>query len=126
MCTGDSAIRDRAYRAAEAAAGRIAEQQYGQAGILAATAVLVDSSKLITVDRPGDPTFARIANAHPDPRRVDIALTIDIHHRTIELPGGVLPDLSRPGAWLCTAQFCKPFITDADELERQLRAGPAG
>ncbi len=125
MCVGDSAIVDRAYRAAEAAAGRIAAQQYGQAGILAAMAILVDSGKLVTVDRPGDLAFARVADAHPDPRRVDIALTTDIDDRTIELPGGVLPDLSRPGAWLCTAQFCKPFIADADELERQLRAGPA-
>ena len=125
MCAGDTAIGDRAYRAAEAAAGRIAGQQYGQAGILAAMAILVDSAKLITVDRPGDRTFARVADTHPDPRRVDIAYMTDIDDRKIELPGGVFPDLSRPGAWLCTAQFCKPFIADADELERQLRAGPA-
>ncbi len=124
MCIGDE-LGDRAYRAAEAAAGRIASQQYGQAGILAAMAILVGSAKLITVDRPGDTTFSRVADAYPDPRRVDIAVEIDSTDSAVELPGGILPDLSRPGAWLCTAQLCKPFIADSGDLELQPRGRSA-
>ncbi len=121
MYTGDSIAADRVQRAADAAFGRIAEQQYGQAGILSAIAILIESSKLITVDVPGEQTFARIACANPDPRRVDIALTTDAPDASTELPGGIRPDLSRPGAWLCTARLCKPFIADPGELVRQLR-----
>lgn len=121
ICTSDSADTDRVHRAADAAYGRIADQQYGQAGILAAIAVLADSSKLITVDRPGDSTFSRIACAIPDPRRVDIAVTTDMTEAAIRLPGGIVPNLTLPGAWLCTAHTCKPFIADSGELERELR-----
>lgn len=121
ICTSDSAVTDRAHRAADAAYGRIADQQYGQAGILAAIAVLADSSKLITVDRPGYSTFSRIACAIPDPRRVDIAVTTEMTEAAIRLPGGIVPNLALPGAWFCTARTCKPFIADPGELERELR-----
>jgi len=121
ICTNDDQIVGRAYRAAEAAAGRIFNLQYGQAGILGSTIVLTDASKLITVDQPGDPTFARIADRHPDPRRVDLGFRTDGAATDVELPGGILPDLSRPGAWLCTAQLCRPFISDPADLLKQLQ-----
>ncbi|HHZ07488.1 MAG TPA: thioredoxin domain-containing protein [Rhizobiales bacterium] len=123
--SGADADAVRAQRAADAAFGRIADQPYGQAGILAALAVLADSSKLITVDRPGDSTFARIACTIPDPRRVDIAFATDTAEPATRLPGGIVPNLTLPGAWLCTAYTCRPFIADHGELERALRRGTA-
>lgn len=121
MATGSPELSESAQRAAEAAFGRVGSQDYGQAGILSAAAVLLDSTKLITVDRPGEVSFARIADSYPDPRRFDIHLTVGSSEPEAALPGGVKPDTSRPGAWLCTAQLCLPFIAEEDGLARAIR-----
>lgn len=125
ILTGDQEIADRAHRAAEAAFGRATDQLYGQAGILSSIAALIDSKKLVTVDEPGSSAFARVADAYPDPRRVDVRLSVGSKNSAASLPGGTLPDLSLPGAWLCSAQICLPVISEPTELERFLR-GTAG
>lgn len=124
ILTGDPRLSDRAYQAAEAAFGRVAGLSYGQAGILTAVAALLEAQKLITVDAPGDTAFARVADACPDPRRIDVRLSVGSAVDAGALPGGVLPDVSRPGAWLCTAQVCLPFIADPVELRRAIRRHP--
>lgn len=121
VLTADPELNDRAYRAAEAAFGRVTGQPYGQAGLLASIAVLLEARKLITVDGPGSPAFARVADAYPDPRRVDVRLVTGSEGSPATLPGGVLPDTRHPGAWYCTAQTCLPVITDPTELDRLLR-----
>ncbi len=117
--TGDITVQEKAWRVAEHAMGRIAQQAYGQAGIINASTLLLKPLKLIVVDDPQDSRLVAIANRNPDPRRVDVIVSLG--EEAPELPGGALPPADRAGAYLCMGQVCLPAITDAHELEKRLR-----
>ncbi len=118
--TGDPDIQARAWAAAESACGRAAQLAYGQAGIVYASALALDPWKLVTVDASGSRHFAAIADAAQDPRRVDVRVTVGDTTSVAALPGGVVPDISRPGAWLCRGNACRPVITDPARLRAEL------
>jgi len=117
--TGDAALAEQAYLVAEHAAGRIARQAYGQAGIVNACAMAIEPMKLVVIDTPDAPRLIPVAN--PDPRRVDIMLAVGTEANQPLLPGNVMPPMDRPGAYLCTGQVCLPPVTDPDELNDLLR-----
>ncbi|TRC95317.1 thioredoxin domain-containing protein [Mesorhizobium sp. WSM4303] len=118
--TGDLDLQDRAWRVAEHAMGRAGHQSYGQAGIVNACALVLEPLKLVLVDSP-ESSLVPVANRNPDPRRIDIVVSIGTEANRPTLPGGILPPTDRPGAWLCTGQVCLPVIASIEELERHLR-----
>lgn len=114
LIAGDADLAEKANRAAEAALRRAAQQQYGQAGIANAAALVSDPIQLvITGDTPED--LLRVAWKFPDPRRVTLS--------GVAGRASIHPDIdgSRSAAWLCRAMTCLPPITDAKELEAALR-----
>ena len=113
-------LLDRAWTIARAATGRIRNQAYGQAGIVNACTILESSRKLVIIDDQNRSVFSAIAARRPDPRRVDIPLTLGAQR--VELPGSVYVDTSRQAAWLCLGQSCLPPIADPTELENALRS----
>ena len=119
---GDLNLQLRAQAVAEAAAGRIVGQAYGQAGIVNACALVMEPLKLVTVDRPGENVFSAVAARFPDPRRVDIR--VDVGGEGVAMPGGDLPDTAQPGAWYCTGNACLPPVRDRGSLEKLLRRLP--
>lgn len=121
--SGDLELQEKAWKVAEHAAGRAQHQAYGQAGIVNACALAIEPLKLVLVDNPENPQLVPVANRNPDPRRIDTIVPVGSATTLPMLPGGVLPPTDRAGAWLCTGQVCLPVITDAEELERQLRRG---
>jgi uncharacterized protein YyaL (SSP411 family) len=121
--TGDMDMEEKVRRVAEHAMGRAAQQAYGQAGIVNACALTLDSRRLVIIENPDKPRLVAVANRNPDPRRIDIPVPLGADDPP-ELPGGVLPPTDKPGAYLCMGQICLPAITDAGELERQLRRAP--
>jgi uncharacterized protein YyaL (SSP411 family) len=122
---GDVDLQQRAWLVAEAAFGRALNQHHGQAGIFNACALALAPIKLVIVEDPAVPLFVPAADRNPDPRRVDVVVPPGTQNAAIGLPGGVLPDTSKAGAWLCTGQVCLPVIGDPAELENALRRKPA-
>jgi uncharacterized protein YyaL (SSP411 family) len=118
--TGRLDLLDRAWAIARAATGRVRNQAYGQAGIVNACTILEGSRKLVVVDDQNKAVLSSIATRRPDPRRVDIALTLGAE--SVELPGSVRVDTSRQAAWLCLGQSCLPPIGDPSTLENALRS----
>lgn len=116
--TGEQTHRDRAWQTAEAAAGRALTLSYGQAGIINACAIGLGALKLAIVDDE-QPMFGRLADRLPDPRRIDLKLTVG--QAAIELAGGTVPDTNRPGAWLCTDRLCLPPMFELEKAEAALR-----
>jgi uncharacterized protein YyaL (SSP411 family) len=121
--SGDLAPQEKAWNIAEHAAGRVARQAYGQAGVVNACALAIEPIKLVLVDNPDDSKLVPVANRNPDPRRVDIVVPIGSEANRLLLPGGILPPTDKAGAWLCTGQVCLPPVIDAQELERLLHRG---
>ncbi len=119
--TGDIELQQRAWTIAEHAAGRIQSQQYGQAGIVNACVLALEPSKLIVVEDPAAPMLVTVANRNPDPRRVDIFLALGEDIARAKLPGNILPDTKKAGAYLCTGLICLPVISDPAKLEEALR-----
>jgi hypothetical protein len=119
--TGDIELQQRAWTIAEHAAGRIQSQQYGQAGIVNACVLALEPSKLIVVEDPAAPMLVTVANRNPDPRRVDIFLALGEDIARAKLPGDILPDTKKAGAYLCTGLICLPVISDPAKLEEALR-----
>jgi uncharacterized protein YyaL (SSP411 family) len=119
--TGDLELQDKAWRVAEHAMGRAGHQSYGQAGIVNACALALEPLKLVLADSRESPSLVPVTNRNPDPRRVDIVVTIGTEANRPALPGGILPPTDRPGAWLCTGQICLPVVTDPQDLEALLR-----
>ncbi|WP_095083887.1 thioredoxin domain-containing protein [Mesorhizobium sophorae] len=119
--TGDLDLHEKAWNVAEHAAGRAAQQAYGQAGIVNACALAIEPLKLVLIDDPTNPELVPVANRNPDPRRVDIIVSIGSEANRPVLPGGFLPPTHRPGAWLCTGQVCLPVVTKPKELAHLLR-----
>lgn len=119
--TGDLDLQERAWKVAEHAAGRAAQQAYGQAGIVNACALAIEPLKLVLIDDPAQPVLVPVANRSPDPRRVDVVVPIGSEANRSLLPGGILPPTDKAGAWLCTGQVCLPVVTDPEELDRLLR-----
>jgi uncharacterized protein YyaL (SSP411 family) len=119
--TGDVALQEKAWTFAEAAFGRALNQNHGQAGIFNACALALMPIKLVIVaGREGD-RVTEVANRNPDPRRIDIVLPLGTNGADIGLPGGITPDTSQKGAFLCTGQVCLPVITGPAELENALK-----
>ncbi|TIS86972.1 thioredoxin domain-containing protein [Mesorhizobium sp.] len=118
---GNLDLQEKAWKVAEHAAGRVAHQAYGQAGIINACALAIEPLKLVVVDKPEDPVLVPVANRNPDPRRIDNVVPVGSATNLPMLPGGVLPPTDKPGAWLCTGQVCLPVITSPEELDRVLR-----
>jgi uncharacterized protein YyaL (SSP411 family) len=116
----DGSICSTARGLAKAAKGRIRNQAYGQAGIVNACTILEGSRKLVVVDDQSKAVLSAVATRRPDPRRVDIALTLGAE--SVELPGSVHVDTGRQAAWLCLGQSCLPPIVDPSELENALRS----
>lgn len=121
--TGETERQEKAWAAAEAAAGRAAGLTYGQAGIVNSCALTLDPIKLVAVDSPARKVLGTIADRQPDPRRVDILLTVGDHSSLPALPGGVVPDPDNAGAWLCSGNSCRPVITNPGELKSALAGG---
>ena len=119
--TGDIELQQRAATIAEHAAGRIQSQQYGQAGIVNACILAIEPSKLIVVEDPKQPVLVSVANRNPDPRRVDIFLALGEDAARARLPGDILPDTNKAGAYLCTGLICLPVISEPAKLEEALR-----
>jgi uncharacterized protein YyaL (SSP411 family) len=116
--TGDESLSRRCETIVEAALGRIAKRQHGQTGIINAASIAANPHKLLLVE--GDvPLFVPVANRYPDPRRIDIVVAIGA--KAGNLPGNILPDTSRPAAWLCRDSACLPPIHTPDDLDRALR-----
>ena len=125
MLTSDEALYDRAVKAAEAALGRIAEQRYGQAGIICAAELVRQPKKLVIVDN-AEGELVSEANRFPDSLRTDTFLSVgEGADDRVSLPGGAVLDSSRPGAWLCVGQTCFPPVHTGGELADLLRK-PAG
>lgn len=119
--TGRTVLHQRAWTAAEHAAGRIEGQQYGQAGIVNSCALALEPSKLIIVENPGIEGLVSVANRNLDPRRVDIFVPVGADNAHARLPGDQLPDTKKAGAYLCTGLLCLPVINNAEKLEEALR-----
>ncbi|MEP9374557.1 thioredoxin domain-containing protein [Mesorhizobium sp. KR1-2] len=119
--TGSVALQEKSWRVAEHAAGRASRQQYGQAGIVNACALVLAPMKLVIVDDPDAPRFVPVANRCPDPRRIDIAIPLGATTDLPSLPGESYPSTKQAGAYLCTGPLCLPVISDPAELERALR-----
>ena len=119
--TGNIELQQRAWTIAEHAAGRIQSQQYGQAGIVNACVLALEPSKLIVVEDPAQPVLVSVANRNPDPRRVDIFVALGEDATQAKLPGDILPDTKKAGAYLCTGLICLPVISDPTKLEEALR-----
>ncbi|WP_269933167.1 thioredoxin domain-containing protein [Aminobacter sp. HY435] len=119
--TGDIALQQRAWTIAEHAVGRIESQKYGQAGIINATMLALEPSKLIIVEDPALPGLVSVANRNPDPRRVDIVVALNSDAQLAKLPDEILPDTRKAGAYLCTGLICLPMIREPLELEKALR-----
>ena len=124
--TGNVRDYEKAWKVASHAAGRARNQQYGQAGIINACALVAEPLKLLMIDNQEKPGFVPVANRHPDPRRVDLAVPLGSPSDSIKLPGGALPSTGKAGAYLCTGQICLPVIDDPAELELLLRGHSAG
>jgi uncharacterized protein len=122
--SGDQEFQQQTWSITEAAFGRAIHQHHGQAGIFNACTLVLAPIKLILVENTENPAFVPVTNRNPDPRRVDITVRLGETSK-FDLPGGALPDTSKPGAWLCTGQICLPVITDPAELENALRPKPA-
>ena len=119
--TGSAELQDKVWRVAEHAAGRASRQQFGQAGIVNACALVLAPIKLVMVDDPAALRFVPVANRSPDPRRVDITIPVGAADDLPNLPGGTYPSTKQAGAYLCTGPLCLPVISDPTELERALR-----
>jgi len=122
--TGDAALHERAWQIAESAAGRAAQQQYGQVCIVNATMQTLDPMKLVLVDDPDNPKLVPVANRFPDPRRVDIIVALGSSDAP-DIPGLESIPTDRAAAYLCSGQTCLPPIISADELARALKRTPA-
>jgi uncharacterized protein YyaL (SSP411 family) len=116
--SGDENLARRVGKMVEASMGRIANRQYGQAGIVNAAAIAANPHKLLLVEGR-TPQFIPVANRYVDPRRIDSVVSVGAKAGT--LPGDVLPDTSRPAAWLCRDRACLPPIHEPGELEQALR-----
>lgn len=123
--TGDVRDYEKARNVASHAAGRARNQQYGQAGIVNACALVAEPLKLLMIDNREKPAFVPVANRHPDPRRVDLAVALGSPTDSMKLPGETLPSAGKAGAYLCTGQICLPVIDDPTELELLLRGHSA-
>lgn len=121
--TGNPELHERAVCIAEHAIGRVAKQAYGQAGIINAAALALAPIKLIIVEDPAIPMLITVANRNPDPRRVDIVVPINSTSELAALPGTVMPDTKKPGAYLCTGLICLPPIDNPQTLEQALATG---
>lgn len=119
---GDIALQEKAWSVAEHAAGRAEKQTYGQVGILNACELAMEPRKLILVDQAANPNLVPVANRNPDPRRVDILVSVGTENQLANLPGGTAPPTDTAAAFLCTGQICLPAIKDSGELEIALRA----
>lgn len=119
--TGEPHRQDIAWAAAEAASGRGANLRYGQAGIVNACAIALDPLKLVAVDTAGEKILGAVADGLPDPRRVDIFVTVGDTRSIAALPGEIVPDTRKAGAWLCTGTVCLPVMTDPEALKDALR-----
>ena len=119
--TGDIVLQQRVWTIVEHATGRIKNQQYGQAGIINACVLALEPSKLIVVENPEAPMLVSVANRSPDPRRVDIFLSLDEDAKHTKLPVDILPDTKKAGAYLCIGLICLPMISDPAKLEEVLR-----
>lgn len=119
MAAGDVELLQRALSVAERAAGRVARQANGGIGITNACALAIAPRKLMLVDTPTEPTLIAVANRCPDPRRIDIILSMG--KPADWLRDGSLPSSDRPGAYLCLGPVCLPAITDPSKLEEKLR-----
>ncbi|MBX9464978.1 MAG: thioredoxin domain-containing protein [Aquamicrobium sp.] len=125
MLTSDDALYDRAVAAAEAALGRIAQQRYGQTGIICAAELARQPRKLVIVDSETRELVSE-ANRFMDLLRTDTFLSVgEGRSDHVELPGGAVLDTTRPGAWLCIGQTCLPPVRTSGELADLLRK-PAG
>lgn len=114
-------LQEKAWKVAEHATGRASRQQYGNAGITSACALVMAPMKLIIVDDMTGPRFVPVANRYPDPRRVDLVVPMEATDSLLNLPGGSYPSTKQAGAFLCTGPICLPIITDPTELEHALR-----
>jgi uncharacterized protein YyaL (SSP411 family) len=117
--SGDEALARRCEGLVAASMGRIANRHYGQAGIVNAAAIAANPHKLLLVEAE-HPVFVPIADRHPDPRRIDMVVTVGT--KAVSLPGNILPDTSRPAAWLCRNGACLPPIHEPGELDSALKA----
>ena len=122
MLTSDSALYDRAVHAAEAAIGRVAGQNYGQAGIVAAAELIRAPKKLVIVGQK-DGTLVSVANRNPDITRTDIVVESGSDAGAVTLANGTTIDASRPAAYLCIGQSCLPPVTTPQELGLLLTGG---
>ena len=122
ILTSDDRLYERTVNAAEAALGRIAQQRYGQAGIVHAAELTRMPKKLVIVDGE-DGRLVTEANRYPDRARTDILLSVDADRKDVSLPGGAVLDASSPGAWLCIGQSCLPPVRSPEELARLLLPG---
>ena len=116
--SGDEGLARRCETVVNLSMGRIANRQYGQAGIVSAACIAANPHKLLLVEKEKS-VFVPVANRYPDPRRVD--LVVGVGAKAANLPGDVLPDTTRPAAWLCRHRACLPPIHDPVELEQTLR-----
>lgn len=121
ILTSDDALYNRAVLAAEAALGRVAQQNYGQAGIVVAAELVRQPGKLVLIDNNAGELIS-VANRFPDFSRIDLRLNIGGAGGSAILPGGTALDTSRPAAYLCVGQTCLPPVHSPDELRALLSA----
>jgi uncharacterized protein YyaL (SSP411 family) len=122
--SGDPDLAAKAFDAAASAVGRAAHQRYGQSGIVNTIPLVLQPRKLVMIEPDGAPLFVPEANRTPDPRRVDVTVSISKTAERLALPGGAEIDPSKPAAYLCIGMTCLPPITDPAELRQALSPTP--
>ena len=119
LATSDIVLQDHAQKVAECAAGRIALNPNGHAGIVNACAMVIAQRRLVIVDSATGPKLSPVADRYADPFRVDTIIGMNGQRATF--PDIALPLTNQPGAYLCVGSVCLPPIVDPIELDEELR-----
>ncbi|GAB1580241.1 thioredoxin domain-containing protein [Phyllobacterium phragmitis] len=120
IAAGEQQLQERAVAVAEHAIGRIRNLAYGQAGIINAASLVMDPWKLVIVAPDRNHLLVAEANRIPDPRRVDVVMPVGNDPAEAGLPQDILPDMTKPAAYLCRGLVCLPPVETAEELHALL------
>lgn len=114
--TNNTALYEKAYIVAQHALGRIENKRFGIAGIITASEIAREPRKLMIVDND-EQQLVHVTRLIPDMTRTDIIIKQGNHDDKITLPGEIILDTARTGAWLCIGQSCLPPVYDPQALK---------
>lgn len=119
LAAADPELHERLARLAALACGRALKQNFGQAGIVTASALTLQPVKLL-IGMTDSQGLVTQANQIPDLRRVDVRLSPSGRNSIGLLPDGSVVSPDSFGAYLCAGPVCYPPITDPAELRDKL------